>query len=88
MTRCRKCAVCGTTHNIARHHIYQGCRRQTSEKYGAVIDLCFYHHNGSNQGVHFNKELDLKLKRDWQRKFEAEHGHDEFMKIFGRNYLE
>ena len=88
MTHYRECAVCGTTRNIHAHHIYQGCRRQTSEKYGAVIDLCFYHHNGSNQGVHFNRTLDLKLKRDWQREFESEHGHEEFMRIFGRNYLE
>jgi hypothetical protein len=49
--------------------------------------LCQFHHRDNKQGVHGNRELDLKLKRKAQEVFEAKHGHEKFMKIFGRNYL-
>lgn len=40
-------------------------------------------------GVHGRdgRELDLRLKRECQAKFEETHSREEFMKIFGRNYL-
>lgn len=41
----------------------------------------------SDQGIHFNKDLDTKVKRMAQIWFELEHGHAAFMEIFGRNYL-
>ena len=41
----------------------------------------------SNKGVHFNRELDMRIKQDMQRAFEAKHGHDKFMEVFGKNYL-
>jgi hypothetical protein len=45
------------------------------------------HHRDSKQGVHGNRKLDLKLKRECQQKFEESHSHDEFMRIIKRNYL-
>lgn len=42
----------------------------------------------SNEGVHFNRELDLKLKRECLAKFEETHSREEFMKIIGKNYLD
>ena len=41
----------------------------------------------SDYGVHFDRELDLRLKRECQEEFEKRHSHEEFMAIFGRNYL-
>lgn len=81
------CYVCGTTLNLHKHHVFGGANRKHSEKYGLTVWLCGRHHNMSEEGVHFNKALDLKLKTKYQKIFEDEHGHDEFMKIFGRNYL-
>jgi hypothetical protein len=49
--------------------------------------LCSYHHRDSKEGVHGNRELDKKLKRECQQKFEESHSHDEFMRIIKRNYL-
>lgn len=49
--------------------------------------LCARHHT-SDYGVHFNKELDLKLKRMGQKKFEEKHTREEFIRLFGRNYLD
>ena len=84
----RRCYVCGTRSNLHKHHcIYGAGRRPLSEEYGLWVYLCGRHHNLSNEGVHFNKTLDEKIKRDSQAAFESLHSHDEFMRIFGRNYL-
>lgn len=83
----RMCWVCCTTINIHKHHIFGGPNRKISEKHGMTVDLCMDHHTGP-QGVHFNRQLDLQLKQMAQQNFEAIHGHEKFMRLIGRNYLE
>jgi len=41
----------------------------------------------SNYGVHFDKVLDLEIKKRTQRKFEESHTREEFIQIFGRSWL-
>lgn len=82
-----ECYVCKTTFGLHKHHVLGGRNRKASDKHGLCVNLCGPHHNLSNEGVHFNPKLDLELKQLAQRKFEEEHGHDEWMKVFGRNYL-
>ena len=41
----------------------------------------------SDECVHFDRELDLSLKRECQRRFEKIYGHEKFMQVFGRSYL-
>ena len=41
----------------------------------------------ADYGVHFNRELDLMLKAECQRRFEEIYSHAEFMDAFGKNYL-
>ena len=83
------CFVCDTPFNIHKHHVFEGTgRRKLSEKYGCWVYLCGYHHNMSNEGVHFNKELELRLKKQCQTTWESLFGsREEFIKLFGRNYL-
>ena len=83
-----KCWVCGTTQNLHTHEVFFGtANRKKSIEWGCYVDLCGKHHNLSNEGVHFDKALDIKLKRFTQKKFEELHGHEKFMQIFHRNYL-
>lgn len=84
----KECYVCHTTQNLHRHHIYFGANRKISEKYGFVVYLCGRHHNLSNAGVHFNKALDLELKRKCEQDY-IDNGHtiEEFIKLIGKNYL-
>ncbi|AGW43709.1 hypothetical protein phiLdb_00032 [Lactobacillus phage phiLdb] len=42
----------------------------------------------SDDGVHFNHELDLSLKKYVQTKFEEKYSHEKYMEIFGRNWLD
>ena len=60
--------------------------RKLSDKYGLIVGLCYNHHRG-NEGVHFNRELDLELKRYAQEKFTEMYSQDEYLALFGRNYL-
>jgi hypothetical protein len=44
-------------------------------------------HRIGPDAVHNNHEFDLQLKMMFQKKFEAQYGHDKFMEVFGKNYL-
>lgn len=75
--------------NLHRHEIFFGKNRQKSIKYGLVVFLSPAMHNMSNNGVHFNHEFDLELKRLGQKAAMDYYGWsvDEFRMIFGKNYL-
>lgn len=87
MSNERKCYVCGMTQGLHVHHVFFGPNRKNSDQWGCWVYLCARHHNMSNEGVHFNKHLDNYIKAQTQRKFESLYGHDEFMRIFGRDWL-
>lgn len=86
----RRCWFCGTTYNLHRHHIYFNSNRKNSEKHGFTVWLCAVHHNmgGNGHCVHQCREMDLRLKRACQKKFEEAHTREEFMRIIGGNYLD
>ena len=87
--RNKECFICGSTSNIQDHHIFFGSRRKASEKRGLKVNLCIYHHTGSNDAVHNNRELDLKLKRMAQEYYESHYGtREDFINEFGKNYLD
>lgn len=81
------CMVCGSPY-VQVHHVFYGtANRKLSDKYGLVVPLCQEHHTGQT-GVHFNKKLDLFLKKEGQRKYEQNYGNGEsFQRVFGKSYL-
>ena len=83
------CIICGTPLDLHKHHVFYGTsNRKNSERYGCWVYLCSRHHNMSDEGVHFNKELDNFLKKASQLMWEKEYGtREEFMQIFSRNYI-
>ncbi len=86
----RKCYFCGSYRNIEKHHVFGGSLRKKSDKYGLVVDLCHWCHNEPPNGVHFNRERSLILKRMAQKKVMQEHGwtKETFIREFDKNYLE
>lgn len=83
----KECFISGSKYELQEHHIFFGKNRKLSEKYGLKVWLKLYYHTGSNVAVHNNIKLDNDLKQIAQKKFEEEHTREEFMKIFGKNYL-
>ena len=91
----RECYVCRKKFGVCNdrglhlHHIYEGWgNRRVSDQNGFTIWLCGAHHNLSDFGIHFDKDLDLEVKKECQRKFEETHTREEFMELIGRNYLD
>ena len=80
------CYVCGRYGTEKHHCIYGNANRRLSDKYGLVIGLCYEHHRG-NTGVHFNRELDLTMKRVAQRRFNEVYPELDFLAVFGKSYL-
>lgn len=71
-----------------RHEVFFGSsNRQKSIDWGCYVYLKPELHNASNQGVHFNREFDLKLKCACQKRFEELYSHEKFMQIFNKSYL-
>lgn len=87
MQQRRECYICRTTQGLERHHVYAGSRRKAADKWGCWVWLCHEHHTG-RFGVQYDAAAALRLKAECQRAFERRHGHEQFMKVFGKNYLE
>ena len=86
----KSCYCCHTTINLHRHHIFFGmANRKLSEHDGCWVYLCANHHNMSRYGVHNgNRELDLRLKKECQERWETKNGtREDFIKRYGKSYL-
>lgn len=86
----KRCLICHTEQDLHLHHVWEGRgRRNISDRWGLTVYLCSKHHNMSDEGVHFNRELDLALKQAAQRKAMTHYGWttEDFIKIMGKNYL-
>ena len=81
------CYICGRPAQHVHHVFYGTANRRLSEKYGLKVPLCEACHTGP-RGVHFNRELDLQLKRMGQATFKRVYPHEDFVEIFGRHYLQ
>lgn len=85
-----ECYIChknGGIWGLDMHHVYNSAYRNKSEKYGLKVHLC--HDTCHLNGVHKNHKLDLALKQHIQKIAMRHYGWsiEEFIKIFGRNYL-
>lgn len=81
----KECYVCKRQGELHCHHVFGGPNRDHSERYGMKVWLCPDHHNMSNNGVHFDRKLDLKIKCDCQDKWlQSERSIEDFRKIFGK----
>lgn len=82
-----ECYVCRAKGVLHTHEVFFGsANRKKSIKWGCQVRLCPKHHNMSSEGVHMNRALDLRLKRECQRQFELLYGHELFMQEFKKNY--
>lgn len=88
MQKRKECFFTGRTDNLHKHHIYAGSRRNASEKWGCFVWLSPERHVLGPYAVHQNPDLDRALKQACQMRFEKKYGHEKFMEVFGKNYLE
>lgn len=93
--RDRTCYLCmllngdfDTRSGLHEHHAIPGTSgRRLSERYGLKVYLCLEHHTAGPDAVHSNIRLQRLLQADAQMAFERRHSHEEWMEIFGRNFI-
>ncbi len=83
------CFICGRWTQTERHHIFGASNRKKADKDGLTVYLCHDCHNEPPNGVHFNREKDLRLKRIGEKTWCKYYGKtiEDFIKEYGRNYL-
>lgn len=83
----RSCYLCGKVIGLEKHHIFAGvANRPISENYGMWVYLCQSCHTGRN-GAQYNREKNLKLKRDAQKAFQDIYGKKLWMQLIRKDYL-
>lgn len=82
-----ECLVTGSNQNLHKHHIFNGAYKTKSDQYGFVVYLVGALHNQSNEGVHFDREFSLALKRNAQQQFEYDNSREDFIREFGQSYI-
>ncbi len=94
MQAAHECYICRAVYNVRtpggleEHHVFPGKPgRALSEEYGLKVWLCAPHHRDPVFGVHFDPDMMLWLKRRGQQAFERTHTREEFVRLFGGNYL-
>jgi hypothetical protein len=84
-----RCYITGSTKaagaSIHIHHIFGASNKTKSEKYHFLIPLRDDWHDMADYGIHFNRKLELKIKRQCQEYWLAHYGtKEEFIKVFGK----
>lgn len=83
------CYVTGSTYGLDQHHVFKSGRRKLSEKYGLKVWLRHDVHMKLHDHSKPYDTLENDLKEVAQRAFEDKIGtREDFMKIFGSNYLD
>lgn len=85
----KECYMTQRTDCLHKHHIFGGANRKKSERYGLWVWLSAEWHNMADYGVHYNKNLSLRLKREAQAAAMQKYGWDtaDFIRQFGRSYI-
>lgn len=82
-----KCFFCGRPAECI-HEVYFGtANRRISIENGFCAGLCHREHNLSNKSVHKDREMDLKLKRAYQKEYMKTHTKEEFIRLIGKSYI-
>jgi hypothetical protein len=79
------CRYTGKTY-ASTHEVFFGSgERQLSIRYGMQVKVCDEIHKQIH--AHPLSGLDLALKKEFQAKFEQDHGHELYMKCFMVDYI-
>ena len=71
--------------DIHVHHVFGAANKASSEKYGFIIPLRADWHDMTDYGIHFDRDFDLRIKRECQEYWLAHYGNkEEFINVFGK----
>lgn len=80
------CYWCGKVGPTDVHHMMHGnANRRIADREDLTVHLCRYCHDMVHNGP---LDYDTPLKQEAQRTYEKYHSRGEWMRIFGKNYLD
>ena len=85
LQREKECYVTGSRQQLDRHHVYPGTRRKASEEWGCWVWL---RHDVHMEIHDRDGETLRRIQRECQEEFEKRWGHEKFMQVFGKSYLD
>ena len=74
--------ICGRQGRTEAHHCLHGSRRAAADRYGLTVHLCHRCH----MMLHDTGRYDRELEQLAQKSFEKQISHEEWMRIFGKDY--
>lgn len=85
----KKCFLCGSSEWIEIHHIFGASNRKHSTEDGLVVPLCHNCHNEPPNGIHHNRQNEVKLKKYGEIIWCQHYGKEpeDFLNRYHRNYL-
>lgn len=81
------CYCCNRETDTVRHEVLGGANRQLSKYWGLWINVCPYCHNLDKESIHLDPERWEFLKPRAQKLFKRAFPEEDFLAIFGKNYL-
>lgn len=79
-----RCYLCGAYGRMEVHHCIHGtARRKIADQYGLTVHLCGYCH----RQLHDKGTYDKFLMAEAQKAFEAEYGHEAWLRKVGKNFV-
>lgn len=76
-------------YGLHKHHVFFGtANRKLSEEDGLYVYLCMRHHETGPDAVHTDKGTRVMLQIYAQEVYEKTHTREEFIKRYGKNYVE
>lgn len=78
-----KCCHCGSERSVAKNEVFEGAYRQRSMKTGMIAPFCTKCHDRFHNDIMFN----LHYKVLFEKEFLKTHTLEEFIKIFGQDYI-
>ena len=81
------CVICGAPYAMTHEVYFSNPDARLSQDYGMTVRLCYRHHQDHKEGVHHNRELDLKLKWEFYDKFKSMYPNLKFEEIFKTGWM-
>ena len=84
------CEYCNENVAVTQHEKFYGtANRKISLKYEEFsLNICSRCHDASHYKIDLGHDVNMALRINAQMDFERKYGHEEFMKLIGRDYLE
>jgi len=82
------CEVCEMSPAVTTHEVYYGtANRKVSIKHKFQVKICARCHDAAHYKISVGHDMNMELRKQFQREYEKNHTKEEFIKLIGQDYL-